>query len=157
MIEYIKNNNIENGDEILHAYKTAYLDYKNYKNTFGWAASIGEAVIKSEKVFRSCLIHDTRLSTLFYYGREEAENSWFEGLKILAKSGHEHLVSIGGNKYYPCNDPCRSFLESNSRWNYCTICVSESQLIKDVKEDNWTMYIVTKYGFEWVLHSPFRL
>tara|TARA_Y100000294_G_C8519469_1_gene322264 strand:+ start:209 stop:736 length:528 start_codon:yes stop_codon:yes gene_type:complete len=148
MIEYIKNNNVENGNEILNKYNKAYVEFIGASTDlhFGMIPSLGSFVEKGN-IFSFCLIHDIRLSLLTYFNSEDAKKSWFEGLRILAEQGNEHIVSIGSNKFFPCNSS--HGLSSKADWFYCGTCVSDSQLIQDVKKGFWSKNIVDKYGFQW--------
>jgi len=148
MIEYIKKNNIEKGDEILHKYKSEYKEFLKSNNDlrFGMIPSLQSYIEKSD-IFRFCLIHNIRLSLMTYFDSEDAKSSSFEGLRILSEQGNKDIVSLGSNKFFPCNG--YHGLTSNANWFYCETCVPNSQLKQDIKENIWSENIVHKYGFQW--------
>ena len=150
MKEYIKNNNIENGDEILHKYQNTFEEFNDMVR--GPISSLKTYVEKGD-IFRFCLIHDIRLSQLRYFGREEAEDDMFEQLSELVRRGYNHNVLIG-DSFYPCNGgpPRRARFPSMylfNIWYYCPTCVTEFELIKDVMKKDWVLDIIIKYGFRW--------
>ena len=158
MKEYIKNNNIENGDEILHEYQSAYEEYRNsqkqMENITGMMPSLRSHIEKAY-IFRFCLIHDIKLSELRYFGRKEAENHMFQQLRDLVRNGNDHNLLIGEMGFYPCNGgpPRKEKYPSQylfNEWHYCNTCVSESELIEDVKNKDWVHNIVIKYGYQWI-------
>ena len=154
MIEYIKKNNVENGNEIFHEYISKYKELLKSRNDlrFGVPPSLRTYVEKSD-IFRFCLIHDIKLSLMTYFDSEDAKSSSFEGLRILSEQGNKDIVSIGSNKFFPCNG--FHGLDSGADWYYCETCVPNYQLKQDIKENFWSKNIVHKYGFQWAPPTPY--
>ena len=158
MKEYIKNNNLENGDEILNQYQNDYEKFCNMKEEMNTGVIEPLKIyIEKSDIFRFCLIHDKKLSTLRYYDKEEVDNGMvrFQQLIDLVQNGSNHNVLIGDMGFYPCNEapPKSEVLPAKylwNEWNYCNKCVSESELIDDIKIYFWHMNIVIKYGFNWI-------
>ena len=109
--------------------------------------------VEKSNIFRFCLIHDINLTWMTYFNSEDAKNSGFEGLRILAEKGNEDIVILGVANFFPCNG--YHGLTSKARWYYCGTCVSKSQLIEDVTKKNWSKNIVHKYGFQWAPPTPY--
>ena len=110
--------------------------------------------LEKANIFRFCLIHDIKLFGLRYFGREEAENHMFQQLRDLVRNGSDHNVLIGDVGFYSCNGGPPSHEEYPSEYlfnelHYCNKCVSETELIEDVKNKDWVNNIVIKYGYYW--------
>lgn len=158
MKEYIINNNLENGDEILNEYQSAYEKFceMNEQMKYGIITPL-KGYIEESDIFRFCLIHDKKLFTLRYYSKEAINDGMlqFQQLIDLVQNGSNHNVLVGNMGFYPCSGaPPKSAISSSKylwdEWRYCNKCVSESELIDDIKIYSWDTNIIIKYGYRWI-------
>ena len=157
MIEYIKNNNVQNADQVTldyilesHAFLQLWMivreEYDYFDDDERKLPVEVSSWLETHNIFQKCFIHDITLYHLQYFNHGDIKDPL--DLKLDHVDMENDLTGIVKiqDKYFLSG---KDVLSSGWQWHFCNICVNEEQLLEEIKEDFWTQNIVTKYGFEW--------
>ena len=157
MLEYIKNNLVQNSDQITSKYIVESLSFfdiweklrEKYDILDEYEGTLHDLVISELEKFnfyKKCFIHKTKLSYIQYFNHDDFKAP--PDLKLNLKdrnNDHTGIVNIK-NQYHISGE---DYIPTGWKWFYCNICVNEDELFNEIQETFWTRKIVLKYGYDW--------